>query len=889
MSFHFRRAVRPLPPGRTIQEDVDVELDFHIASRTEELVRAGSTPKAARAQALREFGDVGAARSELARIDRHREARRARVRWWYDLGTDLRVALRTLLRRPGFALAALLTLALGIGANAAIFTVVDAALLHPLPYDDPGQLVHLWEVHGPDSRASEASFPDFLDWRAQSTTLSALAGYDETNVTVEGPAGAAMLRGARVTAGFFRLLGVTPVVGRSFAPEEDGPGGSAVVLLGDRYWRRELGADPSAVGRSLTIDHRRHTIIGVLPPAFRFAPAGDAELWLPIDRAARTRQQRGNHWLRIVGRLKSGVTPDAARRDLSNIMSRLAATYPETNAGRTVRLVPLREQVAGDMRPVLLALLAAVGVLLLMACFNVAGLVLTRSLARTQELGLRAAIGASRGRLVRQLVTESAVLAVGGALIGFLVARLGVSSLVAAAPAGLLDQMPYLRDVRPDWLVLLFTGAVTIFTALACGLGPAWLSSRLAVTSLLAGGARATGDGARRRVRDILVAAQLGLTAVLLIGAALVGRSMLRLIGEHAGFDTDHLLTARVPLAGPAYREPGAQQRFFATLLARVRALPGVNAVGAVTRLPLTAGGTLTYHVEGLPEPEPSAQPEVLQRGVVGDYFRALGIPLLSGRTFAASDDSSAPRVIVINHSLARRLFPAGDAVGRRFRFYALPDLAWQVVGVVGDVKTGALDAAPPPTIYYSHLQAAENRFTLVIRSRSDRRTLARAVRAQVRAMDPSLPVYQVATMADVVSDARPALVRRYALLAIGAFGLTALALAIIGVYGTVALSVTQRARELGIRAALGATRSQLLVLVLRRAAALVTAGVLAGGLLAMGFSRFLDSLLYRIPGTDPTTYLVVVVALGAAAVTASAVPARRAAMTNPAAVLREE
>lgn len=891
MPFHFRRAIRVLPARQTVQQEVDQELRFHIDSRVEELAGAGIPLEQARAQAQREFGDLSAARQELARMDRDRETRRARVRWWSDLGTDVRLALRTLARRPGFVLTVLVTLALGIGANAAIFSVIDAALLRRLPFRQPDRLVHLWETYGPGGEEiSEASFPDFLDWRVQSTAFVALAGYDETNVTVTRRDGAAMLRGARVTAGFFPLLGVAPALGRTFAPGEDGPGGSDVVLLADRYWRHALGADPAVVGRTLGINHRPYTIIGVLPAGFRFAPAGDAELWLPVDRRAATRAQRRNHWLRVVARLRDGVSVQAANRDLATVMARLAADHPETNRGRGVRVVTLREQVAGDLRPALFALLTAVGVLLLVACFNVAGLVLTRSLTRQRELGVRAAVGATRGRLIRLLLTESTVLAAAGALVGFLAAQLGVRDLVAAVPEGMLDQMAYLRDVHPNGVVLLFTAGLTVFTALGCGLAPAWLASRVAVPALLGGGGgRATGGAARGRTRDLLVAGQLALSVLLLIGGALVGRSLLKLVREDAGFTPDRLLTARVPLAGPAYAQPAAQQRFFETLMARLRALPGVRSVGGISKLPLNGGSSLTYRVEGLPEPSPSGRPEVLERGVAGDYFQALDIPLIAGRAFDARDDSTAPGAIIINRSLAEKLFPRGDAVGRRFRFYALPDHAWRIIGVVGDVKTGTLDGAPPPTVYFSHLQAAENRLTLTIRAAISPAALGPAVRAAVRSMDPGLPVYQVATMAEVVTEARPAAVRRYSVFLIGAFGITAFLLALTGVYGIVALSVTQRVRELGIRAALGATRFQLLGVVLQRAAGLIVVGLVAGCGLAFGLTRFLTTLLYHTAPVESGIFIGAVLALGVAAVTAAAIPAARATATDPAAVLRGE
>jgi predicted permease len=884
----FRRTVR-LPSPKSVPGDVDAEIRFHLESRIEALIAQGTPPDAARAQALREFGDPVAARDELVRMDRRLAERRGKQTWWQDLFGDIRFALRMPARQPGYAAAMLSTLALGIGASTAIFTVINTALLEPLPYHRPDRLVHLWETHGGGGTGiSEASFPDFIDWRAQSTTLQALEGYDETNVTVTEPDGAVMLQGARVTSGFFRLLGVTPPLGRALAPGEDGPGGTEVVVLSDHYWRRAMGGDPGVVGKTLQINQQAFEIVGVLPSGFHFPPAGDAELWMPIDRSAETRADRGNHLLNVVGRLRDGVSQTEADRELSLVMSRLATAYPETNGGRGIRVVSLRDQIVGDVRPVLLALFAAAGLLLLIACSNVASLLVARSLARSRELGVRAAIGASRSRLVRQLLTESLVLAMGGATAGLLLATFLVRVLASRVQDGALG-LGYLKDVSPDGTVLLFTASLALFTALAFGLAPAWIASRVEVVSLLAGGGRTTGGGTRTRLRDTLVAAQLAFTAVLLIGAALVAQSLRRLSSENPGFAAEQVLTARVPLAGPAYQDAAAQQRFFQELLQRVAGLPGVRDVGAVSNIPLRGGGTLSYRVEGLPEPDPASRPEVIQRGVAGDYFRAMGIPLVSGRVFTERDDSTVPPSLVINASLARQVVPGGDAVGRRFRFYAFPQTAWEVIGVVGDVKTGALDAPPPPTIYYSHLQAAENRMTLAIRAEAEPAALASAVRAQVRVMDPTLPVYQVSTLEDVVADSPPARTRRYSLILIAGFGGAALLLALVGVYGVVAYSVSQRTRELGIRAALGATGSQILLLVLRRGAALVGAGIVVGCVLALGFGRFLGALLYGIEATDLFTYMLVATGLGAVALLGSAVPARRAASANPASALRFE
>jgi predicted permease len=891
------RRVFWLAGARRVQTDVDEELRFHLDMRAEELMRRGLHPAAAREQALREFGDVREARNELAAIDRRRAARRDRAEWWSDLWHDLRFATRVLRRQPGFTAVVLLTLMVGIGANTAIFTVVDAALLRPLPYHEPDRLVHVWQTHRGDvSDRSEASYPDFLDWRAQSGAFAAIEGYDETNLTVTGDgAEALMLRGARVTPGFLAMLGVTPALGRAFVPEESVAGGAPVVLVTHGFWQRRLGADPHVVGRSLTLDRRTFTIIGVLPQDFHFAPVDDAELWLLLDSAAPRAAERFNHWLRVVARLRPGVSLDGARSDLSTVMRRLGAQYPETNAGRGIVIVPLRDEIVGAVRPTLLVLFGAVGCVLLVACVNVAGLMLARSAARGREIALRSALGAHRGRIVRQLLVESALLAVAGGVLGAVTAQLGVRLIVAALPTEISNGMPYLQYLRVDGAVLAYAAALAVAAGLVSGLAPALYVSRPSTAELLRRGGRAGSGGARPRLRSTLVAAEIALTMVLLVAAGLMTRSLGQLLRVDAGFDAEHVLTARVALSGATYDAAERQQRFFETLVGRVAALPGVRAAGAVSNVPLVGGGTNTFRVEGRSEPHAANRPEATMRGVAGDYFRAMAIRVVAGRTFTDRDRGGAPPVLVVSAGLARRLF--GDratAIGQRLRFYAFPESAWTIVGVVGDVKTGRLDAEAPPTIYYTHLQGAENRMSIVARTRGtgdgapvDPAALAGAVRREVRGLDPAVPVYQVRTMEEQIARSPAVLARRLPLRLVGAFAATALALAVVGIYGLVAYTVAQRTQELGIRIALGAQRRNILSLVVREAALLAAAGVVVGLVVALWGTRMLGSLLYGVDATDPPTYVAVAALLGGIALAASYVPARRAARVDPMVALR--
>lgn len=880
----WRRYLRVWRPD--VEADVDDELRFHFEARAADLRARGLAPDAVARTIAEEFGDVEATRRALREIGERLERRRERLRWWHELRADLGYALRGLRRQPTFAVAALLTLALGIGATAAMLTVARATLVRLVPFADPDRLVAVWESPPRDPAArGAASYADLLDWRSDSGAFAALEGYDETNLTLTGIDEPVRLQGARVTAGFLAMLGVRPALGRGLTPGDAAAGEAPATVVSHDFWRRRLGGDPAALGRTLTLDGRGFTVVGVLPPDFRFVPAGEVEVWLPLDGAAAGARERADRRLRVVGRLRVDVSAPRASAELATLMRRLAAQYPETNAGRTARVVPLRDEIVGPVRPLLVALGGAVALLLLVACTNVASLFLARSLARGHELAMRVALGAGRGRIVRQLLAESVLVAVVGGAAGVALAWGSVAWLAATASPQAVGRMPFLRGLTVDAAVLGGAAVVALASGLAFGVAPALHAARLSFAGLAR---RDAGTFGNRAQRAFLVA-QVAFTTVLLVGTGLMTRSVVALVRVDPGFATERVVTMRLALAGARYDDPAVQRRFFETLVTRVGALPSVRDAGAVSQVPLSGGGASTLRVDGEPEPDRAARPEAMRRSVAGDYFRAMGIRMVEGRPLEARDDSTAPPALVMSEGLARRLFGRERAVGRRLRFDDAPGTAWTVVGLAADVRATSLDAPATPLVYVSHLQAPENRMTVVARAAGDPAGLLAAMRRAVGALDPSLPVYQAGTMAEQVAGTPAVYVRRYMLLLLGGFAVVATLLAAVGLYGVTAYQVARRTRELAIRAALGATRRAVIALVLRQGTALAAVGIVLGLAAAAILGRGLRSLLFGVQPADLLTYGAVTTLLAAVTLLASLIPARRAARMNPTDALRPD
>ncbi len=797
---------------------------------------------------------------------------------------DLRFAVRTLMKSPAVTLAALLTLALGIGATTAIFTVVDGILLKPLSYPQPDRLMMVWETNQPRHRDRNVVSPaNFLDWQAQNHVFASMSAFAPFSASLTGQGDPRQLDGFVSTADLFTTLQTGVTLGRGFQRADGKPGSPPVIVISNRLWR-QLGGTDGIVGRTVTLGGRPTEIVGVLPAGFRIAGrAGDFISPLQLGADAHERHGRG---ARVIARLAAGVTLAQARAEMDTIATRLAREYPDFNSGWGVNVVPLASDMVSDVRPALLLLLAAVGLVLLVACVNVANLLLARASGRRREFALRAAIGAGRGRLLRQLLTESLLLAGCGGALGLVVAAWLLKLLLGIAT----DQVPIprLNEVHLNPQVLLFVLAVTLITGLAFGLAPALTASRLDLHDSLKEGRGSEGQHGRRR-HDALVVAEVALALVLLMGAGLMLRSFWTLTHVDPGFRSDHVLSMWTMLPGGTYRTAEQRAAFFDRAVDRLQALPGAQSAAAVTYLPLTGlGSATTFWVNDRAKPAPGQEPAADVRAVTPDYFRTLGIPLLRGRTFSGRDRADSPQVAIVNEALARMFWPGRNPIGQRITYSWGDDIPLEIVGVVGDARLVTLsDDEIRPAIYRPQTQQPSMFMSLVVRTAGDPLTLAPAARAAIHAIDPNQPLSDVASMETVQSDslAQPRLLA----LLLGLFGFSALLLAAVGIYGVMAYAVARRTQEIGVRMALGADRSRVVRLVVGRAMWLAGLGLAIGLAGALATTRVLDSLLYGITATDPATFVGVPLILAAVALVASLLPARRATRIDPMVALRTE
>lgn len=847
-----------------------------------------------RAGALRQWMLFPQFHDQLARCERRR-----RPMVWQALAMDVRYALRMFARTPMFTGLTVLALALGIGANSAIFTVVDSVLLEPLPYANPERLVMVWNDN---TREGVPQYPmspaNFLDVKASTRTLERVEMMYSFLVSAAMRTGEGTERivGAGLTPGMFELLGRGAAFGRTLRPADRA---GLDIVLSDGFWRRRFGADSRIIGRQLTINDQAATIVGVMPPDFHFplktmlGPSGfsnavEPDAWFPLDATGPQFVQNGLpvrtvHYLSVVGRLAPGATVEQADEEIRTIAARLEAQFPDVNRGLKARVVPLHEQAVGRARPALVLLLAGVGFVLLIACVNVANLLLARSAARQREIAVRTALGAGRPRLLAQMLVESGLLAAAGGVLalGFVVA--GVRVLLVAAP----PELPRLNEVTPDGTVVLFTALVAILAGLLVGTAPAIAAGRSEVRSALTDASRGIVSGMRRHVRAALVVGEIALAVVLTVGAGLLLHSFQKLVQVDPGFRTDNLLTMQVSLPG-RLATADARRAFYAGLFERLDAIPGVTATGGTTRLPLGSTNVTTrVLVEGRPM-TPGEMPEVEMRRAVHRYFEAMGMPILRGRSFTAEDGPATQPVAVVNQTMARRLWPHEDPVGRRFKMGANPQTPWTtVIGVVGDVRHTGLDVEPVAEFYIWYTQGPPVAPFLVVRTTGDPAAIAETVRAELKAFEKDLAVYDMQTMTQV--RAASVAGRRFVMALAMAFGLLALVLAAVGVYGVMALVVTERTQEIGVRLALGAEPRQVLGLIMRQGMVLAAAGIgvgLAGGL-ALG--PLMAGQLYGIGAADPATLTGVPVLLLAVALLACVVPARRAMRVDPLTALRYE
>ena len=878
--------------GPNVDADVDDELRFHLDMRARDYETRGLPADEARRAASERFGDVHGIGGALRAHDRRRERGVQRREYMSDLTTDLRYGIRAFARAPGFTTVALLTLALGIGATTAIFSVINAVILRPLPYPDADRLVQVWMDNRRMGLHEDLhSYPNYADLRDQNQVFTGMATYYTSGFNVTAGCSESDCEPQRVatlfsSADLANVLRVAPAMGRTFTAEEDAPGRDAVVLISHGLWARMFASDRSVLGKTIRLNGRERTVIGVMPPGFAF-PNRDTELWVPIALPDDFKQARGSFSLYSVARLKDGIELERAVADMNAISRRLEQQYPG-NQGFGVFLRSLPEQVVGrTLRTSLWVMMAAVAAVLLIACANVANLMLSRAAVREREISVRVALGAARTRLVRQLLTESVLLSVLGAALGTALAWGGLRILVGLAP----DDIPRLDEIRIDLAVLGVTLALALVTGIVFGLAPALQSSRVAVGGGLRDAIRG-GTGGRRaqRLRRTLVAAQIALVVILLTGAGLLIRSFLHLQRVDLGFQPNNLLTMRYALPGAKYPTPQARSAFHGSVLERVQQIPGVEGAAFISDIFLSATpASTTIRIEGRELSPEDENVEVPLDAVSPDYFKVMGIPLLRGRTFTAADNLDAPQVVLINESMARHFWPNDDPVGKRFRYGGDESTAplMTVVGIVTDMRRTGFDAPVRYETFRPHTQRVVGSLTLVVRTKGEPLGMVPPVRAQIRSVDPDQPVFEIASMDQLLGSMVAQ--RRFSMTLLGTFAALALALGVVGVYGVTSYLVAQRTREVGVRLALGAQPSQVVGMVVRQGMAVAAVGLLVGLIGAVVAGRFMTGLLYGVSPFDLATLGAVTAVIALATLTANWVPALRAAHVDPLTALRND
>ncbi len=803
---------------------------------------------------------------------------------------DLSYAIRALAKSRRFTTVTVITLAMGIAATQAIFTFVDAALVRPLPYRVPGRLVHIFDIRQQQvSSQFEASYPDYLDWKQQNTVFDSLAGYRSNQNVLSGSGTPVLVSAADVSDNFFQTLGVKPVRGRDFRPGEDLESAPRTVLISYGWWQRRFGGKNDVIGRTLVLDDAPSTFIGVLPANFHFGPVGNPDVWQALHASGPFAQRRNLHWINVIARLKPGISREAAASAMNTIADWLERQYPQSNRNLRTTVVPLTDVIVGQVRPVLVVLLSAVGLLLLIACANVANLLLARSVGRRKEIAIRSALGASRRRLIRQMLTEGILLSSASASLGLLFARWLVKAAVALLPADALNSMPYLIDVSLDLTVLLFTFGVAVVTGAFLALAPALQLSGARAQDALKEGGRGSHAGSWRRFASGLVIAEVSIALMLMAGAGLLAKGVYRLLQVDPGFNPRNLITMNVALPNSRYPQRAEQVTFYRMLLGRIAILPGVKSAGVTDILPVSNGGnTANSRVVGEPVIDEGKEANI--RSVDQGYFATLQAELLEGRWFTDADNASAPKRVIVNKTYADLYLPKQGALTKQIIFTFSPtQKPREIVGVVRDVKEGPLDTPAKPAVYVPFEQAPDQYFSLVARTEQRPDAFANTIAGAIQQLDPEIVVFDVQTMDNRIQRSPAALLHRYPAWLAGAFATIALLLGTIGLYGVIAYSVSQRTHEIGIRMALGAQRGNVLKLILSQGMYLALPGVAIGITGGIGAAFALRSLLFGVTAWDPLVFSGVTIILAAVTLLASYIPARQATKVDPVVALRYE
>jgi macrolide transport system ATP-binding/permease protein len=878
----LRRSLRKLETllrRERFEDELKEEMDFHREQKAQELQAEGRTEAEARHAARREFGNP---------LHLQEQSRDVIALGFETTLQDFRFAIRQLRKNPGFAATAVLIFTLGICASVSIFGFVDAALIKPLPYQDPSRLVGVYE-RGVRIPRTNLSYLDYLDWKKRNQVFSSLDVWNATGYLLKTSDGVQPAPSVRVSAGFFRTLGVNPVIGRDFEPREDLPGAPSVAILSYATWQKWFGGREDVIGQTAMLSNVSYKIVGVLPREFQFAPRGSADFWTVLDGSNSCEKRRSCHNLFGVARLKDGVPVEIALAEMQSIAKQLEAEYPDSNRDQGAAVVPLSEAIVGDIRPILLVLLSGAGLLMMIACVNITSLLLARSESRKREIAVRGALGASFVRLVRQFASEGLVLVVAGGALGVIAAGWLMGLLSKLIPAQMLAGMPYLNGLGLNSRVWAFACGVAVLAAVLFGLAPILRAPRLDMHDGLAEGGRGSAGRMWRRFGANLVVVELAIAVVLLVGAGLLGKSFYRLLHVDLGFQPDHLATLGVAVPDVTYKSDEQRVALARQVVNRVTSLPGVKSVGLTTLMPVTYNGNTDW-IRIVGKPFHGEHNEVNERDVSSDYFTTLQARLVSGRFFDDAQDASKPRVAVINETLAKQYFPGEDPIGKKFGDGGLtPNSLREIIGVVDDIREGSLDSKIWPAEYLPFNQSPDTLFAVVVRTAQDEQSVLPTLSRAIREIDPSIGIASEETMNGRIDSSQTAYLHRSSAWLVGGFAALALLLGVVGLYGVISYTVSQRSREIGIRMALGAPPTSVYRLILREASWLTAVGMASGLLCAVIAATLMHKLLFDVASWDVPTLCGVALLLGLSALCAAFVPARRAASLDPVEVLRAE